>query len=317
MDTMYPAKINSPATTLSSGINNVVTTIPLTDASVVPAAPNLAVIGTGEDAETVAYTGKSGNDLTGCTRGFQGTAKAWDSGTSVARFFTAYDYDTLRTNVSGLELNPKARAYRNGDWYVNESGLWIRVPLNAETYDQENSFDTTSKTGTADEDKTDALVDDASSQFTSADVGKWVRNTVDHTHAIVTAFVDAGELTLDEDIFPDGIDTYELYSSSFTAPEAGYYSIVGVVRNNWTTADKWYFAGLSKNGTWLATGGWQASVGDGVAGNCISGVIVDFAYLAADDYINLLLYHNEGDTAKFRGEQSQTFMAVHKLSKGA
>ena len=100
MDTMYPAKINSPATTLSSGINDIVTTIPLTDASVVPAAPNLAVIGIGEDAETVLYTGKSGNDLTGCTRGFQGTAKAWDSGTSVARFFTAYDCDTLRTNLS-------------------------------------------------------------------------------------------------------------------------------------------------------------------------------------------------------------------------
>ena len=100
MDTMYPAKVNSPATTLSSGINDIVTTIPLTDASVVPAAPNLALIGTGEDAETVLYTGKSGNDLTGCTRGFQGTAKSWDSGTSVARFFTAYDYDTLRTNLS-------------------------------------------------------------------------------------------------------------------------------------------------------------------------------------------------------------------------
>ena len=100
MDTMYPAKINSPATTLASGINDIVTTIPLTNASVVPAAPNLAVIGTGEDAETVLYTGKSGNDLTGCTRGFQGTAKAWESGTSVARFFTAYDYDTLRTNLS-------------------------------------------------------------------------------------------------------------------------------------------------------------------------------------------------------------------------
>jgi len=100
MDTMYPAKVNSPATTLSSFITDSQTTISLTDASVVPAAPNLAVIGTGEDAETVLYTGKSGNDLTGCTRGFQGTAKAWDSGTSVARFFTAYDYDTLRTNLA-------------------------------------------------------------------------------------------------------------------------------------------------------------------------------------------------------------------------
>lgn len=99
MDTMYPGKVNSPATTLDGGINDSVTTITVVDASKLASAPNLAVIGTGEDAETILYTGISSNDLTGCTREFQGAAKAWDSGTSVARFFTAYDYDTLRTNL--------------------------------------------------------------------------------------------------------------------------------------------------------------------------------------------------------------------------
>jgi len=96
---MYPGQVNSPHTELASAIDDEQTTIPLLDASVLPDPPNLATIGTGEDAETILYTGVSGNDLTGVTRGFQGAAKAWNAGTKVARNFTAYDYDALRQNV--------------------------------------------------------------------------------------------------------------------------------------------------------------------------------------------------------------------------
>ena len=102
LDTMYAGKVNSPATTLDGGINDSVTTINVVDGTVLPDAPNLAVIGTGEDAETILYETKNGNELSDVTRGFQGTAKAWDDGTPVARLFTAYDYDTLRNNISDL-----------------------------------------------------------------------------------------------------------------------------------------------------------------------------------------------------------------------
>jgi len=100
LQTMYPGMVNSPQTELASAIDNQQTTIPLLDASKLPPAPNLATIGVGEDAETILYTGVSGNDLTGVTRGFQGAAKAWVQGTKVARNFTAYDYDALRQNVA-------------------------------------------------------------------------------------------------------------------------------------------------------------------------------------------------------------------------
>ena len=99
MATTYPGKINSPQTTLSAGINNAVTTIPVTDASVFPAAPNIATIGVDDLAETILYTGISGNTLTGCTRGFQGTAAAWGINSKISRNFTAYDYDALRQNA--------------------------------------------------------------------------------------------------------------------------------------------------------------------------------------------------------------------------
>ena len=103
LDTMYAGKVNSPATTLDGAINDSVTTINVVDGGDLPDAPNLAVIGTGEDAETILYETKNGNELSDVTRGFQGVAKEWDSGTPVARLFTAYDYDTLKSNITDLE----------------------------------------------------------------------------------------------------------------------------------------------------------------------------------------------------------------------
>lgn len=100
MKTMYPAQANSPVTELAAEIDAIQTTIPLVDATRLPAAPNLATIGTDDSAETVLYTGVSGNDLTGVTRGFQGEAKSWVAGSKVARYLTAYDIDTMRENIS-------------------------------------------------------------------------------------------------------------------------------------------------------------------------------------------------------------------------
>ncbi|OMD32087.1 GDSL-type esterase/lipase family protein [Paenibacillus odorifer] len=98
---MFAAQANSPATELTAAITDVATTVSVLDASKLPDAPNIATIGVDESAETIKYTGKSGNTLTGVTRGFSGTvAKAWATGVGVARYFTAYDADALRENVT-------------------------------------------------------------------------------------------------------------------------------------------------------------------------------------------------------------------------
>ena len=98
---MFPAVANSPATELTAALTDIATTVSLLDASKLPDAPNIATIGVDESAETIKYTGKSGNDLTGVTRGFSGTtAKAWLTGVPAARYFTAYDADALRENVA-------------------------------------------------------------------------------------------------------------------------------------------------------------------------------------------------------------------------
>ncbi|MFB6473028.1 hypothetical protein ACFCW7_09280 [Paenibacillus glucanolyticus] len=102
MKTMYPAQVNSPGTELAAAIDAGQDTILVADGSVLPDGPNLLTIGTDEAAETILYTGKTGDELTGVTRGFQGTAQSWVTGTKVARYFTAYDHDAAISNISEL-----------------------------------------------------------------------------------------------------------------------------------------------------------------------------------------------------------------------
>ncbi|PJN56108.1 hypothetical protein PAEVO_28310 [Paenibacillus sp. GM2FR] len=102
MKTMYPAQVNSPGTELAGAIDAAQDTIQVADGSFLPDGPNLLTIGTDEAAETILYTGKTGDELTGVTRGFQGTAQSWAAGTKVARYFTAYDHDVAVSNISEL-----------------------------------------------------------------------------------------------------------------------------------------------------------------------------------------------------------------------
>ena len=99
METMYKGIPFSPQVALADGIGAGDTTIPVTDISAFPDAPNLATIGTDEDGETILYTAKTTDSLSGCTRGVEGMAKAWPSGTTIARNFTNKDFDALQKNV--------------------------------------------------------------------------------------------------------------------------------------------------------------------------------------------------------------------------
>lgn len=102
--TMYAGKTNSPKTALANDIAANDNSIMLADSSVLPDAPNLAVIGTTSDAEVIVYSGMSGNRLTGVLRGQGGTvAQAWVKDTAVARNFTIIDYDNICNNIRDLE----------------------------------------------------------------------------------------------------------------------------------------------------------------------------------------------------------------------
>ena len=214
---------------------------------------------------------------------------------------------------SGNGVEPsKSRAYRNGHWWVR-SGAWTRVPLNAAIYDNNSELDVTSKIGTADATEANKL-HDADGGFSAADVGKWLYNSTDYTYTQVAGFVDSGELDIADDIMANG-ENYELYAGTWIAKAAGFYLAIGVARCSQTLADKWYFAGVAKNGTPLGTGGFQSSVGNGAAQNHISGIGIDIIECVEGDELSLMIYHNEGNPAFFVGEKSQTYFVVHRLSK--
>lgn len=104
--TMYAGVNNSPQTTLTSEITAAAQEIPVLSVAGFPEAPNLATIGTDENAEIIRYNAISGNSLTGCERGFNGTtAKVWPADTLIYRAFSLYDYEALRGNVTQLDTD--------------------------------------------------------------------------------------------------------------------------------------------------------------------------------------------------------------------
>ena len=78
-----------------------------------PDGPNVAVIGTDGNAETIKYESINGNILVGCVRGFQGKASVWDKDTIIARNFTEYDLDAIQENI--LELDNGRKNYLTED----------------------------------------------------------------------------------------------------------------------------------------------------------------------------------------------------------
>lgn len=101
---MYPAINGSPSTELAVALTVSATTIVLLDASKLPPAPNLAVIGSDINAEIVQYAAVTDNVLSGCVRGVSGTtAQSWPSGTVVGRNVTSYDHNTFMENITELD----------------------------------------------------------------------------------------------------------------------------------------------------------------------------------------------------------------------
>ena len=64
LTTMYAPQNNGPHTALAEAINAAQTDITVVDASVLPAAPNVLTIGTGEDAELVLGYKPGNTDVT-------------------------------------------------------------------------------------------------------------------------------------------------------------------------------------------------------------------------------------------------------------
>lgn len=103
LQVMYPSKPGSPLTSLAEPLAADGTSMTLEDATVLPSAPNIAVIGSDSSAEIVSYTAITGNVVSGLVRALGGTtASAWTTNTAVARNITSYDHDTFKYNIEAL-----------------------------------------------------------------------------------------------------------------------------------------------------------------------------------------------------------------------
>ena len=129
LSTMYAAMPGSPVTSLTSGIAANSTSMTLDDASVLPAAPNICVLGSDSSAEIVSYTSISGNVVSGLVRALGGTtASAWAANTAVARNITSLDHDTFMGNITDLDTRKADTA--NEIMYF--SGQTVSVASNAQ-----------------------------------------------------------------------------------------------------------------------------------------------------------------------------------------
>ena len=179
MKKMYPGMAFSPVTTLAEGIGAADTVIKVTDAALLPAAPNYATIGADETGEVIQYAAKAGNVLSGCVRGVEGNAQQWNAGTVVARNWNNIDYQNLIDNMNELD---GSKAKKPGSVV---SGHLAMVDANGDLQDSglpaEGLMDTTlSVAGRAAEAK---AVGEAMQKVlpavTSVDVGKFLRVSAD------------------------------------------------------------------------------------------------------------------------------------------
>jgi hypothetical protein len=128
MDEMYNAMPGSPITYLAGDISAGQTTIAIADDTALPDAPNICTIGYGEHIETVRYGAKSNGVLQDVTRGIEGTPRAWQAGTEVARFFTAYDHNAIVENIlaAGQDLaTHQAESVSDAHGFEIEDGVFI------------------------------------------------------------------------------------------------------------------------------------------------------------------------------------------------
>lgn len=110
LETMYPGIAFSPQTKLTAAINETETVISVESTAGLPDGPNYATIGTDENAETIYYAVKLADQLSGCVRGVEGTAKAWAIGDILGRNFTAKDYEAILNNLLALKTEADSQA---------------------------------------------------------------------------------------------------------------------------------------------------------------------------------------------------------------
>lgn len=114
--TLYPAQPGSPQTTTASDIDADDLAVVVSSAAGFIAPTNLAALWDDlGNFEVVKYTNIAGTTLT-IERAFEGTARAWPSGSNIANLLTAYAINSLINNVGILEADRDASLVIGVEW---------------------------------------------------------------------------------------------------------------------------------------------------------------------------------------------------------
>jgi len=207
---------------------------------------------------------------------------------------------------------PACHAYAEEDQTDIPDDMYVYIDLGAESFDIGSNFSHSPwATGTADENTLNHLVDDGESQFTSAMVGYRVQNLDSSDFAWIIGFVDAGDLTLDADIFPDGNETYAIKHSKYVIPIPGKYQVIGHVNfDTNVVANKLFRCGVQVNTTTYL--GTAHSSNTGKLG---FSEIVPLSF-SADDVIVLKARHDTGaGNVSINGVVGDTYLNIRLISK--
>ena len=102
LNKMYDGVVNSPATYLTQNLATNATIIYVADSFIFGSLPNLAVIGTDQNAETILIKSKRSDGGLEVQRALEGPAKRWEKTTAIARNFTNFDYQQIKDNIEKL-----------------------------------------------------------------------------------------------------------------------------------------------------------------------------------------------------------------------
>ncbi len=105
LNKMYPGVANSPDTFLTSPLASGGNIMYVADSSVFGTLPNLAVLGSGANAETVLIISKRSDQGLNIQRAVEGVARDWAKASIVARNFTNYDYKQLKENIEKINTS--------------------------------------------------------------------------------------------------------------------------------------------------------------------------------------------------------------------
>ncbi|MHA1304816.1 MAG: hypothetical protein ACTSPI_14050, partial [Candidatus Heimdallarchaeaceae archaeon] len=210
---------------------------------------------------------------------------------------------------------PECHVYRDGSQSDVPTNQNMQIAFNAEIYDIGNNYDmATLISGTADGTVADHLQDDTTTPFLANMVGMYVKNTTDNTYAWITAFNDAGDVTLSKDIFVNG-EGYEIKKSQFLAPIDGKYQIITHVFHSNAPANKRFQSYLKDTGRSTGTTLDNSIMETSIVGNFInaSNVILE---LDKDTIIALWDYSDTDGTADLLGTQLfHNYMIVRLIAK--